>query len=361
MWNELCSAKKSVARWAGNHKTLLVTTGVLVACGAGAYYGVKRVVREAESMMMEGQRELMARQRLQMHLARSQDECKDAFLRFVPSVKSRVYKLLDLEGIVASLKLLDKSDRDMRDAMIRTLLLVHCELLTLGRETFEKPKTETDGEKASTLEAHQRFLSSTLEYFFEKGLPQLTTEVEKRIGQHETMQAWIVKEKGSVAKGELLDLLQDLHSTCLPSTDGDLALWQSFLIYPDDVPMDAHPDGVLPLLNELWDIVDSPFFKAALQASIDKLFELVQADVIAALYPGEENRVTDVADVKHLPLAKVIPQLKVEVGRLLVASAKQSTLVAHWEALFTLESLQTLSESIFVQNEVPTTSSGGWI
>ncbi|EQC35774.1 hypothetical protein SDRG_06533 [Saprolegnia diclina VS20] len=382
MLDQLTCARKSLCRWAGNHKTLLVSTGVVVACGAGAYYGVKRVIREAETMMLDSQRELVAHQRLQMHLGRSQEEIKAAFLRFVPSLKTRLYKLLDLEGIVANLKVLDKSEREMRDSMwedakllgfgrlfaglhafCQLHLLVHCELLILGRETFHKHKGEDDTSGAS-VDVQQQFLSSTLEYFFETGLPKLTAEIESRLGNHPTLQTWRVKEKAQVDKADLDHLLRELHATCLPSSANDHVLWHSFLIYPDDVP-EAHPAGVLPLLNELWDILETPFFKDALRASIDCLFELLATDIVAALYPHEAGPITEMSAIQRPPLAKVIPQLKVEVGRLYVATAKQSTLLQHWETLSGLETLQCLSESIFVQEADDAASrpesSWGWI
>ncbi|RHZ08596.1 hypothetical protein DYB31_004750, partial [Aphanomyces astaci] len=115
MWDAVCRARKRVGQWAGQHQTLLVGTGVVVACGAGAYYMVRRVVNEAENMTKDIKRQIAEQQRLSVHLRRTEEECKAAFLRFLPSMKSRIYKQLDLEHVVESLKLLDKNEKDTRD------------------------------------------------------------------------------------------------------------------------------------------------------------------------------------------------------------------------------------------------------
>ncbi|OQR81832.1 hypothetical protein THRCLA_11363, partial [Thraustotheca clavata] len=375
MWDQVCRARRAIGSWASNHKTLLVSTGVVVAVGAGAYYGAQHLMLEAKNMMMDSQRQLVARQRLQIHLTRSKDECKNAFMRFVPSMKTRLYKRLDLEGVVASLKVLDKSDKEMRDtlwedakllaftrlfASIHSFclleLLVHCELLILGRKTYERSTAEKSDPESEDMTVQQQFMSSTMEYFFETGLPNLTEELSGRIANHVTLQEWRVSEKGQVSKKELEDLLDNLQKTCLPSTEEDFKKWQSFLIYPDSIPSAKHPEGVLPLLNELWDIFDLPLFQNTLEACINKLFELVSVDILHSLYPHEHGRVTNVEEIKNPPLAKVIPQLKAECARFIMETSKQSTLHKHWEALSALTNLEDLSESIFIQEEAPTLS-----
>ncbi|RHY30057.1 hypothetical protein DYB32_004651 [Aphanomyces invadans] len=78
---------------------------------------VRRVVNEAENMTKDIQRQIAEQQRLGVHLRRTEEECKAAFLRFLPSMKTRIYKQLDLEHIVESLKVLDKNEKDTRDKL----------------------------------------------------------------------------------------------------------------------------------------------------------------------------------------------------------------------------------------------------
>ncbi|KAF0700360.1 Aste57867_9110 [Aphanomyces stellatus] len=364
MWDAVCRARKRVFNWAGQHQTLLVGTGVAVACGAGAYYMVHRVMNEAENMTKQMQRQILERQRLSVHLRRTEEECKAAFLRFLPSMKTRIYKQLDLEGIVESLKLLDKSEKETRDVLWEDAkligftrlytsiyafcllhVLMHCELLIIGRETFEKAKVKseskdetTDDDTKETLVLQHQFLSSTMEYFFATGLPKLIASMEDKIGHDEILQAWHVHEMRSIERPDLEVLLQQLHvAAAIPAVE-----WQSFLIFPEDTT-DSMPDS--PWLNELRDILDSPFFHLALQDSMNTLFAQVQGQLLGALYNDKDS----------LPLAKVIPQLKTETAKCF----KAVTTDAYWDDIARLESLQRLATSIFVQDDAVATST--WV
>ncbi|CAK4371712.1 unnamed protein product [Aphanomyces euteiches] len=377
MWDGLCRARKRVCHWAGQHQTLLVGTGVVVACGTGVYYMIRRVVNEAENVTKNMQRHIMEQQRLSVHLRRTEEECKAAFLRFLPSVKSRIYKQLDLEGIVESLKVLDKSEKETRDmlwddaklvgftrlyvslyAYCLLQLLVHCELLIMGRETFEKAKhkseeANTDNQK-ETLIAQHHFLSSTMEYFFSTGLPSLIETTEQRISTHEGLKAWRVHEKRSVQHDEMNDMFDEiLAATKLNPAEQ----WQRFLIFPEDTAVASKESAsttamTTTWLNELRDILDSPFFHVALQDSIDALFDRTKTQLLSSLY--NEN-LQPKASV--LPLAKVIPQLKTEAAKYFSskgASASDST--TYWDELAKLDSLQHLATSIFIQDASIATS-----
>ncbi|ETV80922.1 hypothetical protein H257_06371 [Aphanomyces astaci] len=355
MWDAVCRARKRVGQWAGQHQTLLVGTGVVVACGAGAYYMVRRVVNEAENMTKDIKRQIAEQQRLSVHLRRTEEECKAAFLRFLPSMKSRIYKQLDLEHVVESLKLLDKNEKDTRDmlwddakligftrlytsvyAYSLLQVLLHCELLIMGRETFDKvasahAKVDGDDDSKDTLTKQHQFLSSTMDYFFTTGLPKLIEAIEVHVHGHAELHAWRVHEKRNVLPTDLRSLLDELHV----APQWSIEQWQSFLIFPettsiDDVQLLA---SAMPWLNELRDILDSPFLLLALQDATNTLVTTLQDQLLASLFDNKQD----------VPLAKIIPQLKAEAAKYFKPQHQDQL----WDDLTKRESLQHLTTSIF--------------
>ncbi|ETV98002.1 hypothetical protein H310_09303 [Aphanomyces invadans] len=391
MWDAICRARKRVGHWASQHQTLLVGTGVVVACSAGAYYMVRRVVNEAENMTKDIQRQIAEQQRLGVHLRRTEEECKAAFLRFLPSMKTRIYKQLDLEHIVESLKVLDKNEKDTRDmlwddakligftrlyasvyAYCSLQVLLHCELLIMGRETFDKAAAhanELDGKEddiedaKDTLTRQHQFLSSTMDYFFTTGLPKLIEAVEVHIHGNAELHSWRVHEKRQVQADELHALLGELHV----APQWSVEQWQLFLIFPETPAAIVEPSSASakPWLNELRDILDrchhflhrhllfmscmaymhSPFLLQALQDATNSAFERMTTRLVASLF--------HIPQKQDVPLAKIIPQLKSEAANLFKPQLQDEL----WDDLTKRDSLQHLTTSIFAPNaaSIPST------
>ncbi|RHZ31030.1 hypothetical protein DYB26_013860, partial [Aphanomyces astaci] len=240
-------------QWAGQHQTLLVGTGVVVACGAGAYYMVRRVVNEAENMTKDIKRQIAEQQRLSVHLRRTEEECKAAFLRFLPSMKSRIYKQLDLEHVVESLKLLDKNEKDTRDMLWDDAKLIGRFLVVYLLENachdriyaavHERLRVDGDDDSKDTLTKQHQFLSSTMDYFFTTGLPKLIEAIEVHVRDDMNYQRFIT--------------------------------------------------------------LVSPFLLLALQDATNTLVTTLQDQLLASLFDNKQD----------VPLAKIIPQLKAEAAK----------------------------------------------
>ncbi|RHY38621.1 hypothetical protein DYB30_002314 [Aphanomyces astaci] len=89
----------------------------------------------------------------------------------------------------------------------------------------------------------------------------------------------------------------------------------------------------MPWLNELRDILDSPFLLLALQDATNTLVTTLQDQLLASLFDNKQD----------VPLAKIIPQLKAEAAKYFKPQHQDQL----WDDLTKRESLQHLTTSIF--------------
>lgn len=391
MWSALQHAKVQAVGFARRHKKLLVATTVTAACAAGAYYAYTRMMHEAEKFTQQLQRQMAEHQRLQLSLASTTEESSATVQRFLPRLRSRLYALVDLESVVQELKALDKTQRSRRNALwerAKTLaltryftalvafglwhLLVFAQVAVIGKRVFEKSKASADGfgftsreaEEKAHAAAHHAFLASGLEYFLDEGIEKIKSHVERVVASNEQLQSWEVSRKAKVEREELNELLQSIFLTIMPSPTGgrdesadELTLWRSFLIYADKKP--AQNEHVISLLNDVWDLLDSDLFAPALEHSLGFLCGNAFQDLNEVVYgvvASEGPRFIEEEDeearrTKPAPaLAKLIPCLQVEIGKLL-ASGPESYVVKYSQGVGEIEAFRNFYEAIFFQQD----------
>jgi peroxin-3 len=117
MWDALTHARNRICGFARRHKKMVVFTGVTALCGAGAYYAYRKMLNETEKFGLQLQKQMAEHQILQYSMLKTQEESHAAVKRFIPSLKKRLYKILDLEQIVTSLKELDKNEKKKRNEL----------------------------------------------------------------------------------------------------------------------------------------------------------------------------------------------------------------------------------------------------
>ncbi|KAF4318617.1 hypothetical protein BBO99_00007236 [Phytophthora kernoviae] len=374
MWSALQHAKEAACGFARRHKKLLIVTGVGAACAGGAYYAYRRMLSEAERFTQQIQVQMAEHQRLQLALGSTADESRATVRRFLPRLKTRLYQLLDLEGVVQELKTLDKTQKTRRNALwedakllavTRYLtalvafglwhLLVFAQVSVIGKRVFEKNKTGELSERQKQREeaeeqAHHAFLSSGLEYFLDEALGKIKTHVEAVVRNNKQLQSWKVSRKAAVQPEELNELLQALFLAVLPSPatikasenqndSAELSMWRGFLIYPDK--QKGQDEHVISLLNDLWDLLESDLFMPALQHSLGFLCgnafqDLDDVEVKAQKKPAP-------------PLAKLIPCLQSEMGKLLMASGPDSYVTKYSQGVGEMEAFRNFYEAIFFE------------
>ncbi|KAG7391577.1 hypothetical protein PHYBOEH_006639 [Phytophthora boehmeriae] len=402
MWSALQHAKEAACGFARRHKKLLIVTGVGAACAGGAYYAYRRMLSEAERFTQQLQVQMAEHQRLQLALGSTADESRATVRRFLPRIKTRLYQLLDLESVVQELKTLDKTQKARRNALwedakllavTRYLtalvafglwhLLVFAQVSVIGKRVFEKNKAGELSERQKQREeaeeqAHHAFLSSGLEYFLDEALGKIKNHVEAVVRDNKQLQAWKVSRKAAVQPEELNELLQALFLAVLPSPAAvkaaenqsdskELSMWRGFLIYPDK--RKGQDEHVISLLNDLWDLLESDLFMPALQHSLGFLCGNAFQDLDDVVYgPSnaeprvvEENAAEKEAKSKKKPappLAKLIPCLQSEMGKLLMASGPDSYAAKYSQGVGEMEAFRNFYEAIFFEQSAQEASMG---
>lgn len=154
---------------------------------------------------------------------------------------------------------------------------------------------------------------------------------------------------------ELSELLQEIFLTVVPSSvsstaddSPELALWRSFLIYADKQP--GQSEQVISLLNDLWDLLESELFLPALQQSLGFLCGKAFQDVSATVY-GVTQRVEEEDSKPAPPLAKLIPCLQAETGKMLSPGLPEGYLESYSQGVGEMEAFRTFYEAIFFQQD----------
>ncbi|RLN75045.1 hypothetical protein BBJ28_00012669 [Nothophytophthora sp. Chile5] len=374
---------------------MLITTGVGAACVGGAYYAYRRMLGEAERFAQQLQLQMAEHQRLQLALGSTTDESRATVRRFLPRLKARLHQLVDLEGVVQELKTLDKTQKAQRNALWEDAkllavtryftalvafglwhLLVFAQVAVIGKRVFEKSKTasaaavsdrqrqrEKDEERA-----HHAFLSSGLEYFLDEALGKIKSHVEAAVRANKQLQTWQVSRKAAVQRDELNELLQALFLAVLPSpaavaaaesqeASPELQMWRAFLIYPDK--QSGQDEHVISLLNDLWDLLESDLFMPALQHSLgflcgnafQDLGDVVYgpSDVESTLVDPEAEKEEKQKQKPAPPLAKLIPCLQAEMGKLLLVSGPESYAAKYSQGVGEMEAFRNFYEAIFFE------------
>ncbi|DBA04573.1 TPA: hypothetical protein N0F65_011121 [Lagenidium giganteum] len=399
MWSSLMHGKERVCGFVRRHRKLVVATGVTAVCGAGVYYAYRRVMGEAERFTQQLQRQMAEHQRLQLSVASTTEESNATIHRFLPKLRKTLFALVNLEEIVAALKALPKAQRAKRnelweDAKITAVtryftaliafgvwhLLVFAQISIIGKRTFERSKdkdkdkaagrSNDEAADAARMAAQHAFLASGLEYFLDEGLERIKKHVEQAVVANEQLQSWEVNSKLKVDREELNDLLQSIYLSIVPSTsvagtaideedDAKWAMWRSFLIYSEKKA--GQDEEVISLLNDLWDLLDSELFPPALQQSLAFLCGNAFQDLNEHVYGYTEHKmlvedVTNEQDTakKAPPLAKLIPMLQTEIGKLLTATnasdGQPSYSRKYSQGLGELEAFRNFYEAIFFQH-----------
>jgi hypothetical protein len=172
-----------------------------------------------------------------------------------------------------------------------------------------------------------------------------------------------VTKKTSVSRDELNALLQALFADVMPtiSADGaaadeerderELRKWRAFLIYPDK--RRGQSEQVISLLNDLWDLLESDLFAPALQHSLGFLCGNAFQDLNDVVYGASRGAETggEAVPASHPPppLAKLIPCLQTEVGKLLQASGTDSYVAKYSQGVGEMEAFRNFYEAIFFQ------------
>lgn len=167
-------------------------------------------------------------------------------------------------------------------------------------------------------------------------------------------------KKTSVSRDELNALLQALFADVMPSISADgapvdeaqeekeLRKWRSFLIYPDK--RRGQSEQVISLLNDLWDLLESDLFAPALQHSLGFLCGNAFQDLNDVVYGSKRDADAGVESSNPPPpLAKLIPCLQTEVGKLLQASGPDSYVAKYSQGVGEMEAFRNFYEAIFFQ------------
>jgi peroxin-3 len=359
-----------------------VCTGVVIA----GIVRARRAVNDAISLIDDAERrwsrQMTELHRRKHHLSRIRQECDVTLLRFVASLSSSLHsQFSDSSAIVQQIKqlrerrLLDASSVSVGDEKalwdkLRVVSLTHfmvgfysfnilhvvirIQMHILGRYNFIR--SSSDGGEAESQEERSpfsrevrgEFLSLTYNFILGGGLQMLRDALSPIVEEIFTDCEHTKKLDCETIIGRLRRVREKFdHAGLVPSP------LVKYIMVPDHVLKNACP-AAQSMLNETWDIVESPQFAEAMSGVLDKSLEVFSDQILRNIFTSPNAKIGDEADgtseITHpvtKPVANVINQLKPSKTILVVDNDKS----IHAEATSHLPVLQNLCEAIFDSEE----------
>ena len=229
-------------------------------------------------------------------------------------------------------------------------LVLRVQLHILGRCSYQQEGNE-GGDESLTLEVRGAFLSLTYSYMLGDGLKAMSAAARAASTE-------VLAETGLTSKLDCADtaaLLAGIRARLEAGQGGGTADEQSplllFILAPGALLKDASA-ATQAMLDETWDVVESPAFSAALGAALDKsasvLGDQLQRSVFAApVATGPASPVpaspVPASTSTALPLPRLLVQLKPSRTVLLVEEGRSP----HGDATSSLPEVQDLAGAIF--------------
>eukprot|EP01038_Epipyxis_sp_PR26KG_P011035 gene11035-14817_t len=215
-------------------------------------------------------------------------------------------------------------------AFICTLLKIQLHLL--AKLIFQTSQSQTkissfnDKNPSSSLginnDNFRLLIEGTYQQLFGAGLSTFSELISHKI--RSLLSQWQVKDKLSVQYSGLLEVLILLRKSF---EDDFTTIIKDIFIPPveaDDVKVEDQLNAqVTKILNQTWDIVESPIFAIVLSETIENTFKVIFETLKMNAFTKDSK-----SDIKSIPLASLLPQLKLISSKLL-PSDSMSEFIPH--------------------------------
>lgn len=244
---------KGLGRFVRRHRRTIGFVSAAAVATAGVYHVITSL-QAAEVVRLTEAQKAEEEKRSREYLVRARYECRPAVLNFLPTLRNRLYALVDIAAPVRELKLLRRGqgqgvenrgalgDEDLEaglweDVKVTSFtrliaamyafcalsLTLHLQIHILGRHSLEQASKLTpaavsgiveeevvvEEEDDLPMEARHAFLSATYEYMLGRGLKLLTADVESAVRQHTV--SWQCRSKIEVGKEELIAMIRRIR------------------------------------------------------------------------------------------------------------------------------------------------------
>lgn len=218
-------------------------------------------------------------------------------------------------------------------SVVTLLVLVQRHMLATRLPSLSQDRNQANMaiESGDILDLFPTIITKSYEHLFNHGIQVFSDNVRNIV--QENLKDWSAGNKLEVDFHELVLMILSIRR----SIDADLQLTIKSIIIPEDVSAAEAVDCDEParkaasdvstktatdpadvLLNQTWDVVELPLFRAALKEALDRCFENFFVEMRRSVFaPGNP---TGHAPLRKPPLASLLPPLKTISMRLLDCS-----------------------------------------
>lgn len=326
----------------------------------GGALRVRKLYDDTLSQLGDVERDAAEERRRRQHRSRISKECDEALLRFIASLQAALDgSFRSIPESVLAIKELrsaraagnahpeaEDTEKHLWDTLkVATFskmvsatlsfnvlhLVLRVQLHLLGRRSFSDLSGSALGQEPLTMDDRGAFLSLTYNHLLGEGLKALVAAVD-RAATEVLMDCALASKLDCDATSTLLD---HIHKAVLAK-----GLVQ-FVVPPEQLLTDVAPT-VQSMLDESWDIVESPAFANALAAALEQssfvLIEQVRTTVFAS---SPSSTATDE------PVTKPLPSLLVQLKPAKTIFATESSRCVHADATRSLAEITALMNAVF--------------
>lgn len=320
----------SVVRFARRHRRALLIGAVGGVVVAGAIRA-RRAFDDATDMVLEAEQRLMEQTRRQHHLERAKDESHQALLNFLSALSSELKAVTGrLPALLREIKVIRSSRSGEAEVVAREAQLweelkvasftafltsfyaFNLLQLVLQLQMHILAREFRANDQAMDMEARGQLLSVTYKFMLGQGLVDLAELVKRVVAD---VMADFSFQSSLFTCDELVQVVRSIRDRVegSPRPTASRSPLLAHVICPAELTAGASPQ-VQHMLDETWDVVESPVFQSALCDSLDKSLHLVATQLDQAVFSASSAS-PDVGDGEPTaptpkPLAALLPFLK---------------------------------------------------
>jgi len=395
-------ALQDVGRFLRRHRRAVVIGGI-AGVVIGGIVRARRAIDDAMAELADADNLRLRTSQRHLHLARVSRESDEALLRFVASLEAALEsKFSGIPACVAAIKDMRSrrptaphmaptspsdavsaptpshadQEKELWDELkvatftklavaLLMMTLLQLTLMTqlhiLGRHNFLNFKATAE-EPGLTMAVRGSFLSLTYTHMLGDGLNQLADAV-KPVVRRVLSGCTLTTKLDCDATASLLRRVCDgVDSSASPAADGARGREEAttplarFVVAPSQHLQGASP-AAQAMLDETWDIVESPAFAAALTAALDRSLGVLKDQLAISVFrggpglaqspaltsPGPPSSAQQAVVLVSKPLPSVLVQLKPSKTVLAVEGQRS----VHADATVNLPEVQALMSAVF--------------
>jgi hypothetical protein len=366
---------RRATRFLRRHRRAIILGAVTGAVAAGVVHA-RRGLNRAMAALHEAENRILEEHRRQHHLARIRRECDEALLRFIASLSSSLNSHFSEEtSLVHRLKALRQSgcsDSSKQQELWTELkvmafthfmvgyysfnllhMVIRIQMHILGRYNFLRTSNTSFAEEGSATDAESspfsrevrgEFLSLTYNYLLGDGLRSLA----------ETLTPIVAEVLADCDHTKRLDcstvlaLLRHMREKFDDSGAGYRvpSPLVNYVMLPDHTLKTACP-AAQEMLNETWDVVESPHFAEAMGSVLDKSLGVLADQLSRNVFVHAPKKTEDEGRSSNAPASKPVASLLMQLKPSKTVLVVEGDQPLHAEATRQLPAVCNLCEAVF--------------